>query len=160
MQEELICKSEKTQLKKYIITTIITVIVLTASVILAINIKFYDKPKPDKTAQEGVPTVEEKYEYSTLEINDGYEIGLCGKPNITNNQIELYFTNMEKNDVWIKVQILDSENKVIGETGIIEPNKYVKSIELNENIEGKINIKVIEYEIDTYNSKGNVNLKL
>ena len=160
MEEEQICKSAKTQVKRTIISGILTILIIAISIIIALNIKFYDKPKEDKAAKEGIPTIEEQYEYSTLVINDGYEIGLCGKPKIEEDKINLYITNMEQNEVWLKAEILNEEEKIIGQTGIIKPNQYVQSIEIEEKIEGTVNIKIVEYEIDTYRSKGSVNLKI
>lgn len=162
MNEEENCISKQEEKKKTIMLAIIITIVCIASIIIASNITIYDKPKIDAKAKQGTPQVEEQYEYSSLDINDGYSVALCGKPKLENNQLDIYITNQENNDIGLKAQVLDEEENVLGETGLLHPNQYVQSVKLKETIQkgSNIKIKIMEYEMDTYHSKGSVTLKL
>ena len=56
----------------------------------------------------------------------------------------------------------DEKSKVIGETGLIRPGQYLKSISLSKEYkqDANIKLKVIAYQPDTYYSMGNVDLNM
>ena len=62
----------------------------------------------------------------------------------------------------IKIKVLDSKKTVIGESGLISPNSYLKNIVLSKQLmnKEKITIRVMNYEKDTYYSLGEVKLDL
>ena len=67
-----------------------------------------------------------------------------------------YFTNPVENDVWMKLRILDSNEKIIAETGLIRPGEYVQSILFTTIPEdgNSVKLKVMAYEPNTYYSAG------
>ncbi len=54
---------------------------------------------------------------------------------------------------------VEGENgKLLGETGLIKPGEYVKSVKLNESPEAgsDIRLRIVAYEPETYYSAGSV----
>ena len=85
---------------------------------------------------------------------------LCGKVIVSGNTADVYFTNDEGNDVWLKLRIVDSEGNVIAETGIIKPGQYIKSVTFSTvpDTGDKISMKIMAYQPETYFSEGAVSL--
>lgn len=73
---------------------------------------------------------------------------------------DVYFTNSEKFDVWLKLRVLTADGTLLGETGLIRPGEYVKSVSLTSEVEDgtAIKLKIMAYEPDTYYSAGSVTL--
>ena len=124
--------------------------------------EFVFTPPPfDENAVTGTPTVPENMGYSFL-YQDGmsFKVGLCGKINIVKHTAEVYFTNVSENTVWLKARFYDSKGNILGESGLIKPGEYLKSIELNSDIKetDTVKLKIMSYEPETYNSVGAITL--
>lgn len=116
-------------------------------------------PSFDTKTIEGTPKPPQELGWSEI-YQDGmnYKVGICGRIKIDNNEADIYFSNVNTNDVWLKLRIIDEQNSIISETGLIKPNEYIKSVRFNtvpENGE-KVKIKIMGYEPDTYYSVGSI----
>lgn len=156
--------------KKIIISSIIVFIVILIGVIVL----FLNKDKIKKKTEFVVPQLEnssikgkpedvdETLSYQEMSIKEDYVVYICATPKEENGKLILYFTSSEKNVSLLKIRVFDSDNKLIGESGLIEPNSYIKEITLNRNLnknEG-ISIKVMSYQKDTYYSNGSFKLNV
>ena len=85
---------------------------------------------------------------------------VCGKVVLNGNSADVYLTNDEGNKVWLKLRILDEEDNILAETGLLKPNEYVKTVTFDKIPKSGANIKlkIMAYEPDTYYSAGAVTL--
>lgn len=118
-------------------------------------------PEFDVSASKGMPTVPDGMGY--LEVyKEGMSFNsfICGEVNITDGKADIYFTNPEKNTLWMKLRIFDDKGNVIAETGLIKPNEYLKTVTFDKVPENnsKITMKIMTYEPNTYYSGGAVSL--
>ena len=153
------------KLKQAVIPILVVLCVLSVVVmIFALNRDSEERapfvpPDFDAAAQEGAPEVPQELKWSEL-YQDGmtYRVGLCGNIIEREGFAEVYFTNSKDNDVWLKLRVLDQQNQIIGETGLIKPNEYVKMIKFNTGITGdtKVKLKVMAYQPETYYSEGSI----
>ena len=62
--------------------------------------------------------------------------------------------------MYVKVRILDSENNIIGETGILKAGDYLEKVKLSKSVKVNDNItyKIMGYDQDNYTSAGSVSL--
>ena len=42
----------------------------------------------------------------------------------------VYFTNAQENHVYLKLRVLDENDRILGETGLLKPGEYVKDVQL------------------------------
>ena len=122
------------------------------------------KPKPgeftpppfDTAAVAGSPAVPDDLGYSQLDCQV-YQVSICGKPNASG---DVYLTNPETNDVWLKLRVLDEKGRILGETGLIRPGEYVKTVDLTKVPKAgtPVVLKIMAYEPDTYHSAGAASL--
>ena len=121
-------------------------------------------PDFDAAAVSGEPDVDsERYGYSTLQVDEGYAVALCGVPANDGQNIEFCLTNPSDNGVWLRAEVLDEEGNILGSTGVLRMGEYLPSIALSEPLtqqETPVTIRIIAYEPDTWRSRGNVNLNL
>ena len=118
-------------------------------------------PQFDNGAAEGMPSVPDGMGY--LEVyKEGMSFNsfICGEVNIIDGKADIYFTNPQKNTLWMKLRIFDEEGNVIAETGLIKPNEYLKTVNFDKvpTNNSKITMKIMTYEQDTYYSGGAVSL--
>ena len=151
------------------ITFSIVLIILATAIIL-----FYNKgslvkkgqfiiPEVEKKAILGMPDdIPEEYMYQEVKVNDDYIVYLCSIPTVKDNKLTIYFTSVKTNKGLIRIKVLDSKNNIIGESGLLNPNSYVKEILLSNDLYDNeiITIKVMNYEKDTYYSLGEIKLDL
>lgn len=73
---------------------------------------------------------------------------------------DVYFTNSSEQEVWLKLRVLDEDGSIIGETGLIKPGEYVKSVLIDKDVSdgSSIKLKIMAYEPQTYYSAGAVTL--
>lgn len=118
-------------------------------------------PPFEEDAVVGVPEVEDGRGYSELyQEGMAYRVSLCGNVHVTGQEAEVYLTNAAENAVWLKLRVLGADGEVLGETGLIKPGEYVKSVQLNAPLpkgEG-ICLKVMGYEPGSYHSLGALTL--
>ena len=84
-------------------------------------------------------------------------MSLCGKLNADG---QIWLTNPESNEVWLKVRVLDAGSNILGETGLVRPGEYVQTVELTTipRPGTSITLKIMAYEPDTYYSAGAASL--
>lgn len=118
-------------------------------------------PAFESAAVTGVPQVEAERGYSEL-YREGmaYRVSVCGVPAVEGNNLTVYFTNAAGNEANLKLRVLDEDGQILGETGLLKPNEYVKTVTLNRTVvDGeKVKLKVMGYEPETYESVGSVTM--
>jgi len=124
-------------------------------------------PEFDVMAIEGIPEPSQELGWSEI-YQDGmnFKVGICGNIVVNGDTADIYFANTAGNAVWLKLRVLDEQNNIICETGLIKPNEYIKSISFENEIQNgeKIKLKIMAYEPETYYSEGsivlNTNIKI
>lgn len=118
--------------------------------------KEFTPPPFDTSAVVGIPDVPDGLGYNELDCQV-YKVSLCGKLNADGN---IWLTNPESNEVWLKVRILDAQGNILGETGLIRPGEYVQTVALTTIPKSgtPITLKIMAYEPDTYYSAGAASL--
>lgn len=120
-------------------------------------------PAFEEAAKTGIPVVDEKYGYTEL-YREGmaYRVSVCGIPAADGNALTVYFTNAEENDCYLKLRVLDENDKILGETGLLRPNEYVETVTLTKKIASgtPLKLKVMSYQPETYESVGSVLLSV
>ena len=116
----------------------------------------FTPPPFDTAAVVGIPDVPDGLGYSELDCQV-YKVSLCGKLNADG---DIYLTNPESNEVWLKVRILDVGGNILGETGLVRPGEYVQTVALTTIPKSgtPITLKIMAYEPDTYYSAGAASL--
>ena len=124
------------------------------------NRKGFTPPPFDSTAVQGTPEVSDNLGWLPVEASDIFTAFLCGKITSVGQTADIYFTSSQTNTVWIKLRILDSHGDIIGETGLIKPGEYVKSVTFTDipSDGSEIKLKIMAYEPDTYFSAGSASL--
>ena len=121
----------------------------------------FTPPPFEPAAMAGVPEVPESLGYiSPYQEGMGYRFSVCGNVVMEGSNAAVYLTNPEENDVWLKLRVLDENDNILGETGLIRPGEYVKDVALTENLTAgtKIKLKIMSYELETYFSAGSATL--
>lgn len=92
----------------------------------------FTPPPFEQNAVSGTPEVAQEFGYSSP-YKEGmtYRFSVCGNVMTEGNEALVYLTNPAENEVWIKLRVLDENRNVLGETGLIKPGEYVKSVTLN-----------------------------
>lgn len=118
-------------------------------------------PPPFETAaQSGMPDVADESWMQIYRDGMNFSAHICGKVILNGNAADVYFTNDDGNGVWLKLRILDGEDNILAETGLLKPNEYVRTVTFDTIPENKaaIRLKIMAYEPDTYYSAGAVML--
>lgn len=143
-----------------IIALLITIFIFIYTLEKYNNKKSFKKPEFDTNAITGIPTVDDSLDYKELDAEGLYSVALCGSPTIKNNELKIYLTSKNANNVYLKARIFKSD-KFVGESGLIKPGEYVENINVkNVQSHDNITIKIMGYEIDTYYSAGAINVDL
>lgn len=120
-------------------------------------------PELEKNVEAGIPVhIDESLDYRELNVSDELTISLCGNLAVNQDYVDIYFTSNKENKVLSKIKLLDEDGTLIGESGLIKPDEYLKSIQLIETPKESKNViaKVLTYEPDTFYSEGTVNVQL
>ena len=116
-------------------------------------------PEFDINAESGIPEVPEEYGWSEI-YQDGmnFRVGINKKIINTNNQADVYLYNNESNSVWLKLRVLDEDGRILGETGLIKPGEYIKTVTFTTSVyDGeKVKLKIMSYQPETYYSEGSI----
>ena len=121
----------------------------------------FTPPAFDGAAQTGLP--EAAGESWTKVHRDGmaFTAYVCGNVAVRGGSADVYFTNAADNAVWLKLRITDAAGNILGETGVVKPGEYVRSVALDpapaSNTE--IILKIMSYEPETWHSAGAVSLR-
>lgn len=123
----------------------------------------FTPPAFETNAVQGTPTVDDSMGYTEL-YRDGmaYQVSVCGIPLIDEKELTVYFTSDKTNKKYLKLRILDTSGNILGETGLIRPGEYVKSVTLTNPLTDGTNIKlkIMGYEPEDYTSAGSVSLNV
>lgn len=139
----------------------LSVFVMIFAVIKTVNDKEAAAPPAfDPTAVMGTPDVPKDLGYSPLEVEQGYKAYVCGELLAIGSNVDVYFTSPETNAVWLLLRVMDETGAVLGETGIIRPGEYIKTLTLNTvpHKDKSVKLKIIAYQPETYTSMGVVGL--
>ena len=141
----------------------IALAVMTAALLLVSKHKTAEFAPPpfDATAVAGVPEVPENLGYiSPYRDGMGYRFSVCGNVVMEGSNAAVYLTNPAENEVWLKLRVLDANDYILGETGLIRPGDYGKDEARTENLTAgtKIKLKIMGYEPETYFSAGSATL--
>ena len=79
--------------------------------------KTFVPPEFDQNAQQGIPQVPDGLGWSAFE-GDDLQIKVCGIFNAEGNSSDIWLFNDADNEAWIKVRMIEDDEKVLGETGI------------------------------------------
>lgn len=155
-------------------TTLIAVVCILVIAVIAVGIALifinrsnqvdppkFVPPEFDSEATAGTPSVPDGLGY--LEVyKEGMSFNsfVCGEVKIVDSKADIYFTNPEKNTLWMKLRIFDDKGNIIAETGLIKPNEYLQTVSFDKlpANNSKIVMKIMTYEPDTYYSGGSVSL--
>lgn len=148
--------------KIIIILSLVLIVLICIILVLGINLKnktTFVKPKFDKLSSSKIPE-DLNYSEQVLKISDDYSLYIETIPRIVGDYLIVNLVSIDTNNIWIKVRVLDKNNKIAGESGLIKPGEYLEKIELNKKLSNKDSITyvIMGYEIDTYLSAGEVNL--
>ena len=117
-------------------------------------------PPFDAAALQGTPAVPENLGWQELDAQ-AFKVAVCGKVIITDSAADIWLTSPESNTVWLKLRVLDGDGSILGETGLIKPGQYVRSVLLNSIPEDpSVILKIMAYEPDTYYSAGSASLNI
>lgn len=145
---------------------IIVCVIAVLGMILALIFGGAQKQRPNFTpppfepsAQVGTPEVPDGLGYGEFDAK-AFRASVCGNVVVADNIADIYLTNPESNHVWLKLRVLDANGNILGETGLIKPGEYVRSVRLTSVPEKgtKIMLKMMAYEPDTYHSAGGASL--
>lgn len=119
----------------------------------------FTPPPFDASAVVGTPEVPEGMGYSEFDAKL-FKASVCGEVKIVDGSADIYLTNPENNYAWLKLRVLDEKGNILGETGLIKPGEYVKSVAFTSVPEtgAKIVLKIMAYEPNTYHSAGSASL--
>lgn len=123
----------------------------------------FTPPAFEVNAVSGMPTVAENMGYTELyQEGMAYRVSVCGVPTADGNELTVYFTNTESNEKYLKLRVLDTNGNILGETGILKPNEYVKCVTLDKALDvgTDIKLKIMGYEPESYKSAGSVSLNV
>lgn len=118
-------------------------------------------PPFDAAAQQGMPTVDDVSYSRVYQLGMRFSVHLCGRVQVKEDgTADIWFTNAEENEVWMKLRILNEAGETIAETGLLRPDEYVRSVQFTQipQVGDPITMKVMGYEPDTYLSAGAVTL--
>ena len=122
------------------------------------NVEFVP-PEFDVNAVRGIPEVPEEYGSSEI-YQDGmnFRVGINKKIININNQADVYLYNNEDNSVWLKLRMIDEDGKILGESGLIKPGEYIRTITFTTSVyDGqKVKLKIMSYQPKTYYSEGSI----
>lgn len=121
----------------------------------------FTPPPFEAAAETGTPEVPDNLGYSSpYQEGMGYRFSVCGNVMMDGSAATVYLTNPAENQVWLKLRLLDEDGNILGETGLIQPGEYIKSVELAKPLpEGTpIKLKIMGYEPETYCSAGSATL--
>ena len=120
-------------------------------------------PPAFEAAVQGTPEVEESMGYTEL-YKEGmaYRVSVCGVPTVDGQDLTVYFTNTEGNETYLKLRVLDTGGNNLGETGLLKPGEYVKTVTLDKTLAAgeNLKLKIMGYEPETYESAGSVSLNV
>ena len=120
-------------------------------------------PAFDSAAQRGEPAnVPAELAYGVLALRDDAMVAMCANVLLEGDSAVLYLTSKSTNHGWIRVKLLDEAGNLLGESGLIRPGEYVRSVALTTVPPSgtMVQVKVLVYEPDTYVSIGSASAQV
>jgi hypothetical protein len=134
-------------------------VALTVCAVLILQPPDFVPPPFDSTAVEGMPPVTEGFVTMKNDAKGSIVWGMNSTVTCKDLAAEIYFTSKDTNRAWLLVKLYGEDGALLGESGLICPGEYVKSIALSSPPHGATVTAVIYfYEPDTYYSLGSVNV--
>lgn len=133
--------------------------VMTA-VLIYIGQTRFTPPPFDPAARSGIPDVPEELGYSELDAT-AFRFSAAGVLTVDSGSTDLWLTNPAGSTVWLKARILDTDNALLGESGLLRPGEYVQTVTLDRvpAQTAPVTVKIMAYEPETYYSAGSVLLQ-
>ncbi|MDO4333941.1 MAG: hypothetical protein Q4C58_14835 [Eubacteriales bacterium] len=156
--------TKKAGLAAAAVVCVISLAIMTAALILCnknSGNSVFTPPPFEAEAVSGTPDVPDESGWSEIyQAGMEFKAYVCGNVIADGDSAVVYFTNSGDFDVWLKLRILDENGAVIGESGLLKPGEYVKSVPLTSDItdEEAVRLKIMAYEPETYYSVGTVTL--
>lgn len=124
----------------------------------------FTPPPFDENAVVGTPEgIPEELGY-TEHYREGmaYSVSTCTAIRMEGMDALVYFTSSERNEKYVKLRILDADGNILGDTGLLRPGEYVRTVALSRELsEGEvITLKVMGYEPESYQSAGSVRISV
>ena len=138
-----------------VVVCIIAIIVMAIALIFGGRPGDFVPPPFDDAAQTGTPLVPSGIGYGELDAKE-FCFSAAGELTADGGSVDVWLTNPEKNTVWLKVRILDGNGNTLGESGLIRPGEYVRSVKLDAVPKKSVavTLKIMAYEPETYRSAG------
>ena len=172
-EQRILKNREKKKLNRILIILVCAALVALVALITVTAIALKPQKAPfvppefDSAATEGAPGITDpESDTYRMDYQEIYKEGMtfsafvCGEVNISDGKADVYFTNPEKNTLWMKLRVFDDKGNIVAETGLIKPNEYLKTITFDTIPDDgtKIIMKIMTYEPETYYSGGAVSL--
>lgn len=121
----------------------------------------FSAPEFDKNAVNGEPQSVDNDSYKAFNLAE-FMFKICGEPVATDEGAALWLTNLTDNPAWMRAEIYDTNQSLLGSGGIVKNGFYVQNIPTDKPLSAgqEIVVKVFFYEPDTYYSKGTFTLNL
>lgn len=138
----------------------ISIIVMMITLVYCRKTEDFSPPPFDSEAQTGIPNVPDDLGYAEMDAK-AFLFAAAGELTLEDEAVDIWLTNSEKNSVWLKVRVYDADGNVLGESGLIRPGEYVRTVKLDKLPQETVSVvlKIMAYEPETYYSAGTVNLK-
>lgn len=118
-------------------------------------------PPFDAAAEQGLPEVPDSLGWAEIR-QEGMEFtaAVCGVFAAEDGKADVYFANTSEGAAWLKLCVMNADGEVLGETGLIKPGEYVRSVTLDILPEdgSAVTLRIMAYEPETYYSLGAVKL--
>lgn len=155
---------KKNQLPPYLILLSTVCAVLVIALLISVLSASYREPTVnfippefEAPAVSGIPEVPDGVGYDRI-YKDGmtYCVYLSGEVVLENGEAVVWFTNPAENTQWLKLRIYGEGDALIGETGLLKPGEYLRSVPVTGELTSgtPIKIRIMGYEPDTYLSAG------
>lgn len=120
----------------------------------------FTPPPFEENAVVGMPDVPENLGWTPVNTPN-FSASVCGSIIPTDETVDVWLYNSAENTVWLKLRVLDADGRILGETGLLKPGEYVRSVTLTNkpNPGSQITLKLMAYEPQTYHSEGSASLK-
>ncbi len=118
-------------------------------------------PPFEPNAEQGLPDVPDGLGWNEI-YQEGmdFRAKLTGSFIVQDSRVNVYFANTSEEAAWLKLCVMNENGDILGETGIIKQNEYVKSVVLDTVPQNSaaVTMKIMAYEPETYYSLGAVRL--
>ena len=150
-------KKEKTIIT--VTAALLVVALIATAVVFFVQKKKNDFTPPpfDKGAISGKPAVDnEAFQYRKVTVSEDLIFSLCMCPLYAAGKADVFLTNDESSNAYIRIVLFDAEDNPIGESDLLKPGEYIESVSLSISPEKDTSIKakILSYDKKTYYSKG------